>query len=219
MDIRIIKSSRRSIALHVEPDGTVFVKAPKLMPDFLIRKFVDGHADWIEKQQKKVATHPKPQKRQFAHGEPFLFLGETYTLDVGPHKAITLADSRLLFPRHLNFRVQKELVAWYQKMAAFEIKKHVKAYAKIMRVEFGEIYFSDTKSKWGSCSHDNRLQFNWRLIMAPTIVLRYVVIHELAHTMEKNHSQAFWRIVARYNPSYRQQVKWLKEHGETLKLS
>ncbi len=73
-----------------------------------------------------------------------------------------------------------------------------------------------TKSQWGSCTHDNKLQFSWRLIMTPITVLNYVVIHELAHTTQKNHSRAFWDVVRRHCPSYNRQRKWLKEHGNSL---
>ncbi len=216
MDTRIIKSSRRSISIHVEPDGTVLVKAPKLMPDFIIRKFIDSHSDWIEKQQKKIKNKPKVAMRQFVEGEQFLFMGAIHALSLGPHKEIAAKEAQLLFPRHLAFRIEKELLSWYQKKAAEIITAHVAEYARLMETAHQTIYFSDTRSKWGSCSHDNKLQFNWRLIMAPQIVIRYVVIHELAHTKHKNHSADFWRLVARYNPSYKQQVKWLKTHGDTL---
>ena len=214
--MRIIKSFRRSISIHIEEDGSAIVRAPKFMPDIFIEKFVGDHKPWIEKHSKLMQLRPKKRKRMFADGETFLFLGAEYTLKVGAYKTIETSGSHLLFPKHLEFRIQKELAAWYQHKAMEVIKRQVEEHEKIMGVTHSEIYFSDTRSKWGSCSHDDRLQFNWRLVMAPLLVLRYVVIHELVHTMEKNHSRAFWDKVAQYNPSYRQQVKWLKTHGHTL---
>ena len=96
------------------------------------------------------------------------------------------------------------------------LSEQVKSYALQMKAEYKEITFSDTKSQWGRCTHDNRLQFSWRLVMAPMLVINYVIIHELSHTFEKNHTQMFWMKVRNFNPSYRQQIKWLKEHGASL---
>lgn len=219
MDIRIEKSFRRSISIHIEDDGEVVVRAPRMMPEVFIRKFVSDHTDWIEKHKKIVDCRPKLGKRTFREGEKFLFLGSSYRLKIGRYETIYIEGTDLLFPAHLAFRIEKELTAWYRVNASEIITKQVEEHARIMGVTHSKIYFSDTRSKWGSCSHDDRLQFNWRLVMAPLLVIRYVVIHELAHTIEKNHSAAFWRKVALYNPSYKQQIRWLKTHGHTLRLN
>lgn len=219
-EITIIKENRRSVVIQILPDGEVVVKAPRFTPDFIIHQFVKTREAWIEKHKKKQILVPKiiNHKHRYVHGESFLFLGEVKTLSIGSHPAIAIEGSRLLFPEFLSFRIKKELSDWYQKKARTIITETVMKNAEIMGANYTEIYFSDTKSKWGSCSVDNRLQFNWRLIMAPYLVLNYVVVHELVHTVEKNHSQAFWRKVERYTPSYRQHVKWLKQHGSELIL-
>ena len=217
--IHIIKSFRHTIAMHIERDGRVIVRAPALMPNFLINQFIRDHADWIQKHRKVVRARPRRKAREFKHGEPFLFMGKTLTLTVGRYTKIEVRDDRLLFPKFMEFRIQKELIEWYRKHAIEVITRHVNEHTKIMGVSYEEIYFSDTKSKWGSCSHDNTLQFNWRLVMAPPLVIRYVVIHELTHTRHKNHSRAFWQAVGEYNPSYRRQVKWLRANGHLLTLT
>lgn len=218
-DIQIIKSIRRSISMHITPAGQVIVRAPAIMPDFLIRQFIRDHEGWISKHRSAVAVKPKRRARKFTHGEQFLFMGKQLTLTIGRYSKIEVSGSRLLFPKFMEFRIQKELTEWYKTHAVRVIRSHVDEHAKIMGVSYEGIYFSDTKSKWGSCSHDNTLQFNWRLIMAPALVIRYVVIHELTHTCHKNHSRSFWAAVGQYNPSYRQQVKWLKDHGHALTLT
>jgi len=137
-------------------------------------------------------------------------------LKLGPYTEIAVSNDELLFPIALQFRAQKELRAWYIKQGRELITKQLEKYALEMGASYTDLTFSDTKSKWGSCSHDNRLQFSWRLIMAPVLVMNYVIIHELAHTTEKNHSRDFWKIVEKYTPSYRQSRKWLRDHGHTL---
>lgn len=215
--ITIVRSPRRSIALQIQPDGSVLVRAPRFILNFQINRFIEEHADWIEKHVGVLEKSGK-KKRQFIEGEEFLYMGKTHILTLGPSRTIETKDERLYFPKFLAFRMQKELTEWYQKQAQDIISERVAFHAKSMGVSYSTIYFSDTKSKWGSCSHDDKLQFNWRLIMAPYIVINYVVVHELSHIREKNHSRAFWKIVEMHNPSYRQQIKWLKTNGHSLHL-
>lgn len=212
----IIKSVRRTVSIHILPNGKIEVRAPRLMPQFLIRQFVIKHQVWIEKKLKQQKAFPVLEKKQYVSGELLLFLGNHYQLAIGPYSKIELGQRELLFPKALEFRIQKELKIWYQQQARQIITIRVKENAKLMNVSYSEVYFSDTKSKWGSCSHGNKLQFNWRLVMAPLMVLNYVVIHELAHIEQKNHSDRFWRLVERYTPSYKQHRLWLKRNGNVL---
>lgn len=212
-NIKIIKSYRRTVVLHIEADGSVVVKAPKLMFDFQIRRFIAEHQDWIEKHTEKRKRLGKMRKE----GEYF-YLGKTLAFTIGKYTSIEVKGEKLLFPEGLLFRKEKELNNWYIRQAREVISHQTEYYAQKMKTEYKEITFSDTKSQWGRCTHDNRLQFNWRLVMAPQLVVNYVVIHELAHTMEKNHTQMFWMKVRGQNPSYRQQIKWLKDHGSSLRV-
>ncbi len=201
--------------LHVLPDATVELRAPLNMPMRFIDEFINKHKEWIEKR-KKIAKLQTPPKKKFLHGEPIVFLGREYSLDIGDYKKIEIKDNLLLFPRALQFRAKAEIENWYIREAREIIKSQVEHYAKEMKTSYASISFSDTRSKWGSCTHDNRLQFNWRLVMTPLLVLRYVVIHELTHTTIKNHTYNFWNRVKAFNPSYKQQIKWLKENGNGL---
>lgn len=212
-DIQIVRSARRSIALQIERDGTVLVKAPHFIQQKHIEQFVVQHTDWIEK---RLATlHSAKSSRS---ENEYLYLGQKILFTPGNFTAISVRDGKLCYPQALLFRKHKELTQWYIHQAEVVITEQVKRYAQEMKTEYKEITFSDTKSQWGRCTKDNRLQFSWRLIMAPLITLNYVVIHELAHTIEKNHSQFFWMKVRNFNPSYRQQIKWLKEHGSSLTI-
>ena len=89
-------------------------------------------------------------------------------------------------------------------------------YARIMGVTYGRISIREQKTRWGSCSSTGNLNFNWRLIFAPEAVLDYVVVHELAHRKEMNHSKAFYAVVESVLPDYRSSRKWLRDHGDTL---
>ena len=89
-------------------------------------------------------------------------------------------------------------------------------YSRIMGVSYGRITIREQKTRWGSCSSKGNLNFNWRLILAPEEVLDYVVVHELAHRREMNHSKAFYAVVESVLPDYRQARRWLRDHGDSL---
>lgn len=216
-DIKITKSKRNSIALVVHPNGIVEVRAPKYLPDFTIRAFVKSKSTWIEERLKFVAKK-KTLVRKFEDGNTFMFMGKEYPLKIGNFLKIEIMDGMICFPLGMIPNGRVHLEKWYIRQAKAVVKKLVDEYAVSMNTSINGLSFSDTSSKWGSCTHDNRLQFNWRLIMAPLLVIRYVVIHELAHTTEKNHKVIFWNIVRRHNPSHKAQLKWLKENGNLLKF-
>ena len=148
--------------------------------------------------------------------ETILYLGKSYPLRLGNYSLLHIVGEKFYFPKALEFRVEKELTTWYIRKAREIITERVQWYAKELKTSYKELTFSDTRSQWGRCTSDNRLQFSWRLVMAPLLVINYVVVHELVHTIEKNHSQAFWSKVRHFNPSFRQQIKWLKENQDQV---
>lgn len=104
----------------------------------------------------------------------------------------------------------------YREIARDIFTQKTAYYAQIMGVTYGRIAIRELKTRWGSCSSDGNLNFNWRLIFAPEAVLDYIVIHELAHRKEMNHSPAFYKIVYEIMPDYKAQQKWLRENGQKL---
>lgn len=104
----------------------------------------------------------------------------------------------------------------YMELARDIFTRKVSYYASVMGVTYGRISIREQKTRWGSCSSKGNLNFNWRLIFAPEAVLDYIVIHELAHRKEMNHSPAFYRIIASVMPDYKKQQNWLRDHGQEL---
>lgn len=212
---KIIRSHRQSIGLQITPSGELVVHAPHLIPKFFIERFLDDKKEWIEKGMAQVQKHPRTSKRKYEEGEEFLYLGKSYQLHFGNFKDIHIKDN-LNFPKVLEFRIKKELEGWYIRKAKEIITARVEHYAKEIGTSYKNLRFSETTSKWGTCFADNSLQFRWKLIMAPQMVLDYVVIHELAHTIEHNHSRDFWNIVRRFTPAYRQHRDWLNKNAHLL---
>jgi len=218
ISFQVVRSHRRSISIEINSEGEVIVKAPILAPMFLIKRFVHEKSNWIQKHSEKRKANVRKVK-QYMDGEKFLYLGKEYSFHLGNFKEISVdTNARLNFPLALLFRAQKELANWYIKQAKNLITERVKHHASKMKVNYGTITFSDTRSKWGTCTYHNNLQFSWRLIMAPIEVVDYVIIHELAHTKEKNHRFHFWSLVGLQTPAYKQHRKWLKTHGHRLTI-
>ena len=114
---------------------------------------------------------------------------------------------------------QKRLEAPYRQAAKEYIPKRAAHFAALLGVTYENITIRDQKTRWGSCSSKGTLSFNWRLMLAPPAVLDYVVIHELCHRKEMNHSPRFWRLVEQIMPDYKTKRQWLKENGNKLTLS
>jgi predicted metal-dependent hydrolase len=215
IDFHLERAHRRTLTLHITRDGEVVVKAPYLMPEFMIRRFVSEKRDWISKHLQSIKKNQVKKVEQLAEGVEISYLGKIYPLHITQSDKISVTD-RFNVPRGIMFRAKKELTNWYIKQAKQIITERVDHYAELMRLEYKSISYSDTRSKWGTCFVDNRLQFNWRLVMAPITVIDYVCVHELAHTREKNHRREFWKIVATYKPAYKQYIKWLRDNSPRL---
>lgn len=218
MKYTLFRSNRRSIVITIAPTGVILVKAPYLLPKFVIDQFVERKKDWIEKKVAVTQKFPLRIKATIEEGDIYYYLGNPYTVTIDLYKQITVENGNLHFPKHLLFRGKVELTNWYIRQAKHSITERVNFYSRVMKTEYRTITYSDTSSKWGSCAPDNALQFNWRLVMAPLLVLDYVVVHELSHTKEKNHGPKFWRIVATYKPAYKQYIKWLKTNSNKLQI-
>ena len=102
--------------------------------------------------------------------------------------------------------------------ALARIREQLNTYAPRIGVSYGRVAIRDQRSRWGSCSAKGNLNFNWKLIMAPPEALIYVVIHELCHRIEFNHSPRFWALVQAQMPEYEAWKKWLKQHGSELTI-
>lgn len=211
------RSHRRSVAIQVTPNGHTIVKAPYLLPKFMIDQFVQKKASWIKKKVAIATKFPLQIKNTITEGDIYYYLGSPYAIHIGNYTHIGVTKT-INFPKHLLFRGKTELTNWYIKEAKRIITGRVDYFTPRMHTTHTRISFSDTTSKWGSCTPDNSLQFNWRLVMAPLIVLDYVVVHELAHTKEKNHGAKFWQIVASQKPAYKQHRAWLKENSNKLQM-
>ncbi len=216
----IIRTKRKSIALIVEPDGRLVVRAPMRISDADIKHLVKQKERWIREKQKQVkdqSTQSKP--KVYMDGEEFFYLGKSYQLkiiaDLNP--ALVLSRKFYLSRRALP-KAESMFTEWYREQARSVISDRVKLYAARHGFKYRKIRITSARTRWGSCSSMGNLNFTWRLVMAPPEVIDYVVVHELAHLRFNNHSKNFWILVECIMPDYKQRLKWLKENGQKLTL-
>ncbi len=220
LDYQLIRSKRKTLSLEVYPDKRIVVRAPLKAKLNWIDDFVREKQCWIHKQlQRQVDNTRISVKKNFISGEEFLFLGSKYLLEIQQEqKAPLIFDQRFYLSLAALPEAEAIFIDWYKKMAKKIITERVQFYAEKYDFQFNRIRISDAQTRWGSCSADNNLNFSWRLIMAPLSVIDYVVVHELAHTIHKNHSKRFWKKVASVFPGFAIEKNWLKKHGRSLSV-
>lgn len=218
---RTEKSKRISIVAE-HKDGIV-VKIPEGLEERRAHDFVKDQASWIFKhwhRAERLKRIHKDQLMPIAERPEISYLGRTYRLRV-------VTGSDLMPSVHFNGEMlvitcfdakesERLLERWYRQQAKAVIVGALLTYSPLMDVKYDDVVIKDQKSRWGSCSSQGNLNFNWRLIKAPKDVLEYVVIHELAHRKEMNHSERFWKIVSQYSKNYVQHNKWLKANSLLL---
>ena len=224
MDIiidEIIRSRRKTIALQVSHDARLIVRVPYNTSEKLIRKVIYEKRFWIlKKQEEAKGKYKKVYSKEFVNGERFLFLGNSYELYIVDDFELSLIFNNELFflsKKNLN-KAKESFIKWYKEQAYKNFSERVAIYSKISGITYNKLKITNARKRWGSCSVKGNLNFTWRLIMAPLQVIDYVIVHELVHIKEKNHSKNFWDNVRIILPYYETQQKWLKENGHLLIL-
>lgn len=211
---------RRKLTITIERDRRVVVHAPAGVSDEAIHRVVESKRQWIHekvKHQQKYKDLPHPPGKELVSGESALYLGRLYRIEIIEHgqKEIRFAQ-RFLIPSSLAGRNKGAMRDWYIARAKEKILPRVRRHAGRLGVEYQEAKIVDSRYRWGSCTVKDNVNFNWRLIKAPMFVIDYVIVHELAHLLETNHSPRFWNIIRAQIPKMEQARVWLSENGQIL---
>ena len=199
--------------------GTTVVRAPLGMSEGKIRAAVEAKRLWLyTKVNHKLKYPPRAARKEFVTGETRLYLGRNYRLE------ITRRDELPGVRFHSGFQISRRnqpgaarlLREWYVQRAQEKLPPKVKAFAESLGVTYSRILISDLKVRWGSCTPKNNLNFNWRIMKAPVFVIDYLIVHELAHLIEPNHTPRFWNIVSVQSPRCEEAKTWLRDNGGVL---
>jgi predicted metal-dependent hydrolase len=148
----------------------------------------------------------------------FPFQGEPHEVVVEQRPSSEVTDGELRLAKHHveDTSIQRALETLYRRKARDWFEEQTNRLAQEMGVKYEKIEVRNQRTKWGSCSTTGTLGLNWRLLMAPPEVAKYVVIHELAHLREQNHTDEFWSFVEEHDPQYEEHNRWLKENSVQL---
>lgn len=212
----IVRTHRRSLCLTITKDGNLVVHAPTRMNMNEILKYISEKEKWIVSKQQEIERKLSINKDILDYKQ-ILFFGNKYNIQkVNGLKKIELSDKTLMVPDNDNilFKIKK----WYITQATKILKERLEYFADIMQLDYSSVNISNSKTRWGSCDNYHNIKLNFRLIMLPHNVIDFVLIHELAHIIEFNHSKNFYKIIQTIMPTYKVQQKVLKDYDYVLKL-
>lgn len=198
----------KKISLHIDSAGRITIKAPKETSEEMITSVVKQHGKLIlEKLQAIEKSKENPMAREYQEEGKFLHLGKEYFL----HELIETGELE-------EEELKKNLKKFYFASCKKIVGERIQRYQTELRVKPKSIEIVESRTKWGSCSSDKKLTFNYRLAMAPIEVIDYVIIHELCHLLHMNHDRSFWRRVGSIMPDYKEKQDYLARHGQAMTL-
>lgn len=221
VNYQIVRSAKRkSLTITVERDRRVIVRVPEGTPDLAVHQIVDAKRQWILEKLRHAQKYKErrhPPGKEIVNGESAPFLGTDYRIEVADTASGDIEFSgRFLVPSERQAKRREVLRDWYIGQAKEKILARAAQYARELGVSFISARIVDNRYRWGSCTPGGSVNFNWRLIKAPMFVIEYVIIHELAHLIEANHTCDFWTIVRAKTPTMDKAKNWLREHGQIL---
>ncbi|MFK7779682.1 MAG: SprT family zinc-dependent metalloprotease [Candidatus Gracilibacteria bacterium] len=204
--------------MKIDETGKLIIKAPYFVNKKTINDFVDKNASWVEERKNNLLKRLKNYKE----GEKFYFFGDEYELKFDDVNENIYFDGRNFHLHKKNKKIVKEkLIIFYKLEARKYIEKKVLEIAEKNKLKFDTLKITSAKTRWGSCTSKQNVNFTFRLIQAPIKTIDYVIIHELAHLKEMNHSKKFWDLVDTmskklYPGDYKIHKKWLNDNGDKL---
>ena len=230
---RIRRSERVANARIVVKPGLVEVVAPWQIPEHKLHNFVQAKQQWIANALSKMAAVSPTQNgfvpTEFITGATMVYQGTAYALTILPSKLkrvkIEFCEGyKIYLPLSMNpvehhEEIKTAIIRWMKKQTKQLVEQVINIQGVKKQLYPRTITIKTQKSRWGSCGIHNDISINWLLIMAPKEVLEYVVVHELCHIKQKNHSSQFWALVAYHLPDYQSRRNWLKKQGRRLMMA
>ncbi len=221
--VNIIRTNRKkTVGIYISRNF-VELYVPKEISENKINDILHSKKSWIISKIKDKSLLPPKVPKRYISGELFPYLGRNYPLNLrfGRENGVKLKRGHfniflLENEKNCDQVVKKLLFEWYLRKAKKLLVKKTIALSEEMGVKPKKIIIKDYKSKWGSCSINADLRYNWRIVMAPLHVVHYLVAHELCHLLEHNHSQSFWKQVSIYCSRIKESRIWLKKFGNNL---
>jgi len=216
---------RKTASICIERDGRVSLRVPNHFTVERVEQFIESNRAWIYKhlaawQDRNAARI----EREYVDGEGFLYLGRTYRLKIVEEQDEPLVLKGGYFclrsdraPSRFS-KTEEVFKDFYRRMVIRKVLERVAYYQERMGVIAGKVTVTESRHRWASCSAKGNLNFHWKCMMAPLTIIDYIVVHELAHLLHHRHDTAFWNVVDKVLPDYRERSQWLKVNGAGLVL-
>lgn len=218
LDYKIVFARRKTLTITVERDRSIVVTAPEGTSLEKIREVIESRKLWLYEKTRhtqKYSPLPHPPGKELVTGESLPYLGRQYRIELVEGNGEIRFEQKFIVPRGLAGK-SMAFRSWFIARAEEKILPRAAVHAMNLGVSYKQAKIGDGKYRWGSCTPNDNVIFNWRLIKAPTFVIDYVVVHELAHLIEQNHTPRFWNIVKAQAPSMEKAKAWLQKNGALL---
>ena len=218
IEFTLIRSARKTAAIHIKPNATVEVRAPLKMPEADINNFIFSKEKWIK--TKLLQAQERFEKKSdftLSFGDTVLFRGKACLVVPHTQNRVEYDGEHFVIPSNFeSAQIKQACVQLYKILAKNVLTEKTVHFANLMKASPSAVKINSAKTRWGSCSSKKSLNFSWRLMMADDETIDYVVVHELAHISEMNHSARFWHIVANFLPDYKKRQTRLKSLQKRL---
>lgn len=219
-------TDRKTTDIIIERNGVIVVRPPNNMSPEQIDAVVENKRMWIYRNLADWRDlNATAVVREWVNGETFLYLGRSYRLSLvtGQDAALKLKEGRFCLKRTLIDQggpasAKKAFENYYTEKGIQRIQKRVNYYAPKAGVKPTSVKVREMGYRWASCSKDNTLAFHWKCMMAPPKIIDYIIVHELCHIHQRNHTDLFWNEIDKIMPDYRERKTWLKTNGAKLDL-
>ncbi|MDR3291539.1 MAG: M48 family metallopeptidase [Methanobrevibacter sp.] len=217
-EYEIIRSKRKTIELHINNDGSLKIRSPLNISDLEIEKFVNSKDKWINKHRSRILDNYKVKKNfKLKFGDTVKLRGNDISIVPIKDNNIYFKDNKFyIFEKANSNQIKQIIIDSYKKIAKSYIGNRINYFTKKTNITPYNFKITSAKTRWGSCSGKNSLNFSWRIIVASDDIIDYVIVHELCHIKEHNHSKNFWREVENIIPDYKEKKLKLKELGRNL---
>jgi len=214
-------SKRKRIGIIIDRRGELILATPLECPREVAQRIAEEKYRWIYTRLAKKEMLFRPQRsKEFLTGESFHYLGYSYCLQLLPSTQydndtppLRLHKDWFLLRDDERARGQEHFIAWYSKQGLSWLAHRVELFALYVGVKPLGINVRDLGYRWGSCGRGDTLNFHWRVVQLPPILIDYIVVHELVHLHEPRHNATFWQLVEQAMPDFAQRKKWLAENG------
>ena len=213
---QVIKSKRKTLSISINENAQLIVRAPNRISDAKIQEFINEKSSWIIKNKNLIKLRLQNTEKDQNN---LLYLGEYFPIkkNIKSLKKVSFNGEKFITNLENQAQLSNALKIWYKDKFKELAIPRLNYFVDKYDLTVNQVRLKRQKTLWGSCSSRNNINLNFLLIMAPLKVIDYVIIHELVHTIHKNHSANFWSAVEDIMPNYKDPKNWLKENGYKLR--